>query len=109
MTKSELKQSIFDELSIELNNEPTFSGEILSIKIDNAIREVIRARRYPANYTEGMIDEDLSGFYSNIKNIALYDFNQIGAEFQSSSSENGENRQYTDRNKLFYGIIPFAR
>ena len=109
MTRTELKKSIVDELTVELKDEPTFSAEILEIKVDGAIREVIRARRYPPLYTEAMIDSDLTGFYQNIKNIAMYDFNQIGAEFQSSSSENGENRQYTDRNKLFYGIIPFAR
>lgn len=109
MTIDEIKTAICDELRIELKNEPTFSEEILAIKVDNAIREVIRARRYPSYYNEAMIESDLSGFYSNIKNIALYDFNQIGIEFQSSSTENGENRTYTDRNKLFYGIIPFAR
>ena len=109
MTRDELKTAILDELRVELNNEPTYSEDILSNKIDNAIREVIRARRYPANYTPQMIDADLEGFWSNIKNIALFDYNQVGAEFQSNSSENGESRAYTDRNKLFYGVIPFAK
>ena len=109
MTRDELKQSIVDELTVELKDEPTFSADILEIKVDGAIREVIRARRYLPSYSDAMIDADLTGFYQNVKNIALYDYNQIGAEFQSSSSENGENRSYTDRNKLFYGIIPFAR
>lgn len=109
MTIDEMKTAICDELSVELKNEPTFSGDLLAIKVDNAVREVMRARRYPSYYSEAMKENDLVGFYSNIKNIALYDFNQIGVEFQSSSTENGENRAYTDRNKLFYGVVPFAK
>ena len=109
MTVVELKDAIVSELTIELQSDPSFSVELLGVKVDSAIREVKRARRYPSYYTEAMIDEDLTGFYSNIKNIALYDYNQIGIEFQSASTENGENRTYADRNKLFYGVIPFAK
>ena len=109
MTESELKDAIMTELRIELQGDPSLSEEMLSVKVDNAIREVKRARRYPTRYTDSMIERDLSGFYSNIKNIALYDYNQIGIEGQSASSENGENRTFVDRNKLFYGVIPFAR
>ena len=109
MTVVELKDAIVNELTIELQGEPTFSADKLGIKVDSAIREVKRARRYPADYSEAMIDEDLTGFYSNIKNIALYDYNQIGIEWQSASTENGESRTYADRNKLFYGVLPFAK
>ena len=56
-----------------------------------------------------MIENDLVRFESNIRNIALYDYNLIGVEGQTSSSENGENRSYVDRNKLFSGVIPLSR
>ena len=109
MTVEEMKASIIDELRIELQGDSAFSEEILRVKVDSAVREVKRARRYPEHYTESMIERDLLDFFSNIKAIALYDYNQIGIEGQSSSSENGENRTFVDRNTLFRGVIPFAR
>jgi len=109
MSIEELKYAIMDELRIELSNDPSFSEEMLSVKVDNAIREVKRARRYPFFYTEEVINRDLWDLYPNIKNIALYDYNQIGIEGQSASSENGENRTFVDRNTLFRGVIPFAK
>jgi len=109
MTVEEMKAAIIDELRIELQGDSAFSEEILRVKVDSAVREVKRARRYPEHYTESMIERDLLDFFSNIKAIALYDYNQIGIEGQSSSSENGENRTFVDRNTLFRGVIPFAR
>lgn len=109
MTVEEMKAAILDELRIELQGDPSFSEDMLRVKVDSAVREVKRARRYPAHYTEAMIERDLLEFFSNIKNIALYDYNQIGIEGQSASSENGENRTFVDRNTLFRGVIPFAR
>ena len=109
MTVEELKAAIINELRIELSGDSAFSEDILRVKVDNAVREVKRARNYPSYYTEEVINRDLWDFYSNIKNIALYDYNQIGIEGQSSSSENGENRTFVDRNTLFRGVIPFAR
>lgn len=109
MTVDEMRNAIIAELIIELKDESVFSQGKLEIKVDNAIREVKRARKYPSSYSDEMIDADMEQFYSNIKNIALYDYNMIGVEGQSASTENGESRTYIDRNKLFYGIIPFAR
>jgi hypothetical protein len=108
MTAEEMKNDILSEISVELSSENSFNRDFLSVKIVNAIREVKRARKYPNFYTEEMIDADMEQFYPNVKNIALFDYNQIGIEWQSASSENGESRTFIDRNKLFYGIIPFA-
>lgn len=109
MTVAEMKNAIIDELRIELLGDPSLSEDMLNIKVDSAIREVKRVRNYPANYTDEMIEKDLVGFYSNIKNIALYDYNQIGIEGQSVSNENGENRTFVDRNSLFRGVNSFAK
>lgn len=108
MTVDEMKTAIIDELTVELANDPNFSVELLGVKVDSAIREVKRARNYPSSYSSEMIESDLIKFYANVKNIALYDYNMIGVEGQSASTENGDSRTYIDRDKLFYGIIPFA-
>ena len=105
----DLQGELLADLTSELETEPTFSSTKLFQKVVGAIREVKRARKYPKYYTDEQIAKDLYDFYSNIRNIALYDYNAIGAEFEKSHSENGTSRSYEDRDKLFYGILPLAR
>lgn len=108
MTNS-IEASIIAELTIELKNESDFDAEILSVKVRNAVREVKAARNYPSTYTNEMINADLTNYFSNIREIALYDYSKIGAEGQSQYSGDGESIHYLDRNKLFIGVLPIAR
>ena len=109
MVGESLAVEISAELSAELSKEAGFDALTLASKVKNAIREVVRARRYPSSYSEEQIEKDLSNYFSNIRNIALYDYNMIGAEFQQSHNENGTSRSYTKRQELFSGIIPLAK
>jgi hypothetical protein len=109
MVGESLKNEIKDSLTHELSKESGFDALILEEKINNVIRDVVRVRKYPSSYSEKQIEEDLSNYYSNVRNLALYDYNMVGAEFQQSHSENGINRSYTKRQELFSGIIPIAR
>ena len=104
-----IETSIINELKIELKNEVDFDAAILALKVSNAYREVRAARNYPKSYSEDRITEDMLNFYSNIRAIAMYDYNKIGAEGQSQYSADGESIHYLDRNKLFNGVIPIAR
>lgn len=104
-----IEQEIIAELTIELEGEPAFNEKILAVKVRNAVREVRRARSYPKSYTESQIQEDLYNYFSNIKNIALYDYNQVGVEFQSNSSENSVSRSWVDRSSLFDGVYAFVK
>lgn len=104
-----LQEQLIKDLTVELKDEPTFSSDRLTQKVINAIREVERARNYPVSYSDEQKNRDLYRYYSNIRNITLYDYNQIGVEFQTSSSENGISRSYMNREKLFSGIIPLAK
>ena len=104
-----LQEELIADLKIELEKEPTFDLSVLTQKVINAIREVKKARKYPSYYTDEQIDKDLYEYYSNIRNIALYDFNKIGAEFEESHNENSINRNWVERNKLFNGVLPLAR
>ena len=54
------------------------------------------------------IEEDIENYYSNIRDIALYDYNIIGAEGESYHYEGGTNRTYIDRRRLYNGIIPLV-
>ena len=102
-------ESIIEELTIELQNETDFNVDILTLKVTNAYREVKQVRNYPKSYTESMITDDMENFYSNIKAIAMYDYNKVGAEGQTQYSADGESIHYVDRNKLFNGVLPIAR
>lgn len=110
MTIDELKESITEGLTVELESDPDFSDEILEEKVNNAVNEVILARRYKmAKYSDEQIEADIENYRSNIRDIALYDYNQSGMDFQSNHQENGINRSYTSRHRLFYGIVPLTR
>jgi CRISPR-associated endonuclease Csn1 len=45
---------------------------------------------------------------TTVKNVALYDYNQIGAEFQESHSENSVSRSWKEREKLYSSVVPIA-
>lgn len=109
MTIAEMKAAIITELTTELSGETDFSADMLTAKVDNATREVQTAREYPSTYTAAQIEKDTVKFYSQIKAIALFDYNQIGAEGQKQYSADGESIHYVDRNSLFYGVRPIAR
>lgn len=105
-----LESDILEDLTAELSEtDKKFKQSLIIPKIKNAIREVKRARKYPKHYTESMITEDMQGFYSNIRALALYDYNIIGGEFQESYLENGKSGTFVKRNSLFAGVIPLSR
>lgn len=104
------ENNLLEDLTAELSEtDPNFRQSLIIPKIKEAIREVRRARNYPKYYSESAIVEDLEDYYSNIRNIALFDYNKIGGEFEESHSENSVSRSWEDRNKLFAGIIPLSR
>lgn len=112
MTDRELQEAIVADLTAELNitdGESKFSASLLTSKVKGAIREVKTARRYPASYSDARIERDMERFYTNILNIARYDYNQVGVEGQASYSVDGESVSYVDRNKFFYGVLPIGR
>lgn len=109
MTIDELIDAIIEDMTTELSTDAMFDANILEVKVRCAAREVQQARRYPSNYTDAMIAADMNQFYSQIRNVALYDYNQVGIEFQSNHTEADTQRTYIDRYKLFSGVLPFTR
>ena len=114
-TLSMLKQQVFLDLEAQFSGEPGYNENVLQSKINIAFKEVMQARtaryggKYPSCYTEERSAEDLSQYYSHIANLALFDYNTIGIEFQTSSTENSTTRTYRDRDRLFNGIVPLTR
>ena len=103
-------EEIIEELTTELRETEgeRFNETLLRSKVKSAYRAVQTARKYPKSYTEAMIERDMENYYSQVKDIAMFDFNQIGAEGQTQYSQDGVSVHYVDRDKLFYGILPIA-
>lgn len=107
---NEMITDLIADLTTELTiTDPNFNSTLLTSKVNNAVKDVKRARNYPSSYTDEMIDTDIVRFYTQARAIALYDYNQVGAENEESHSENNISRSFLDRNKLFAGITPFSR
>lgn len=103
-----LLDEILEDLTTELNLLEDSDVAILTSKVRNAYREVKRARNYQSGHTQEFIDRDIENFYSNIRELALYDFNQVGVEGQTSHSENGTNRVWKDRRECLNGVVAFC-
>jgi len=106
----DLIQSLLDDLSAELSiTDENFNQDLLKVKIQGALREVLQELGY-----SGLIDYEtylaskVDRYYSNIRNIALYDYNMVGGEFSKTLTESDTKREVIDRNTLFYGIYPKA-
>ena len=109
MTLDELKDAVIEGLTVHLKSDPDFSAEVLGEIVDAVIDEVISTRRYKEmGYTDADIERDIVNYQASIRKIALYDYNQSGMEYQTSSQENGIQRTYLNRRYLFSGIIPLA-
>lgn len=104
-----LEDEIVEDLKAELSTDATFNEALLLSKVRNALREVKRVRKYPSYYTGEQIQSDMYEYFSNIRNIALYDYNLSGAEYETNHSENSVSRGFIDRNSLFGGIVPLSR
>ena len=114
--KIRLKQ--FHIETVTNDDETTSDVVVFDSKEDNplieqlvkqATEDVKAVRCYPNSYTEEMITEDLKQFEGVIVNLAVYDHSQAGEAFMSSYNENGVNRTWKDRDKLFVGVFPFAK
>lgn len=105
---SEISQRVFEELVLDINPKRESDFAALVIKVANAEREIKRARQYPIEWSDDQIADDMERFYSNLYELAMYDFNIRGAEGQSQVNENGENRMWVDRRRCLNGVTPIA-
>lgn len=107
---SALQNAIVDDLTIEVGGDAGFNEALLEVKVKNAIKDVMMRRNYEAtSYNEAKILADLNNFYSTISALAIYDYNQVGMNGQSSHNENSINRSWVDRDDLLKGVHAFVK
>lgn len=104
------EQNIAKAIGLEMRNDPSFNPDIVASKVSSVVRELIQRRRYnKSKMTDAQIEEDLENFYPQVLNVARYDFNTIGAEGEDRHTENGVDRTFTERNKMWSGVVPIGR
>lgn len=109
MTVAELQDEIVDDLKIELQDDTDFNENLLEVKVKNAIREIRNRRGYPANFTEDRIVADLERLYSDIARLAVIDYNQVGAQGQSSHTEDDVKRSWESRENILCNITAYVK
>lgn len=107
---ADIEQEIIAELTIELKNQPTFDAEILAIKVRDAYRKVRERKCYEnTKFSEKQIEIDLyKRHFQDIKDVAKYNFSLIGADFQTSHSENSVNRVWRTEDQILGNITAYV-
>lgn len=102
----ELQKDLETELVSEIHTDS--DRALLSSKIKGAYMAVRRKRNYQVHHAQAFIDSDMYTMYDIIRELAMYDYNQIGAEGQSSDSDNGHSRTWIPRSGILIQVIPFV-
>lgn len=104
-----LEKELVASLKVELKNAPNFDEDILTEKVRNVIREIMMKRNYAAtSYSDQKIYKDLCNYYSVMRDLALYDYTHIGADFESSHSEPGISQTWINRDEILKGVHAFV-
>lgn len=104
------EKSINDALALEMSGDPTYNADVVASKVSAVVRELMQRRRYKkSGMSDYDVEEDLENFYAQALNVARYDFNTIGAEGEDRHTENGIDRTFTERGKLWAGVVPISR
>lgn len=82
---------------------------LLEQLVTQATQNVKDARKYPSDYTDDMISEDIASYENVIVNLVVYDFSQTGESYMATYSENGISRSWVSREKLLANVTPIAR
>ena len=107
---SAFEKDINTALFLEMKNDPSYDADIVASKVSAVVRELIQKRRYKkSGMSDAAILEDLEDFYPQVLNVARYDFNTIGAEGEDRHTENGVDRTFTERNRLWAGVVPISK
>jgi len=106
----DLKDRLFDDLSADLEDDDNYSENSLKAKIKFNIIEAYEDRCYPDTYTDEAILKDMNErLYSKIVGRTLFDYNQIGNEFETTHTENNITRIYNYTKKRLFPINSICR
>lgn len=86
------------------------SYEVMSVFSDRAMLAFEEYRNYPTKWTSEQILADMNKHKSCIADLALYEYAQQGAEFQSMHIESGLYRMWKNEGSIYthHRVVPFA-
>lgn len=110
MSESDFLQEVVEELTVELNGQPTFNHDILELKVKDAYRKVKSRKCYQnTSKTNEQIIKDLYDKHlQDIKDLARYNFATMGADFETSHSENGISRIWRTEDEILGNISAYV-
>lgn len=81
---------------------------IIEQLINEAWNDVRLYRQYPSSFSEETIGEDLNKYENIVIKLVLYDYNKIGAEFETDNKEEGNSRSYVKRESILADVVPLV-
>ena len=104
------ENSIKTALALEMSSDPTYNADVVASKVNAVVRELMQRRRYNRSGLSDLdIESDIENYYPQALNVSRYDFNTIGAEGEDRHTENGIDRTFSERSKLWAGVVPISR
>ena len=109
MATTTLKEEIVTSLQNYITDDDV-SAATLGVLADRAISAYAEYRNYPSHWTAEQILADETKHMSCINDLALFEYVQQGAEFQSMHIESGLYRMWHNKGNVFtqHRIVPFA-
>ena len=107
LNQSELLENLKMYLGDEIESDDDSKDVFLSFLLDLALNKILE-KLYPFDNSKSTIPNRYQ--FKQIE-IALYLYNKIGADWQTSHSENGISRSYENADipdSLMQGITPFV-
>lgn len=109
MSTNEMKAVLIAQLTPYLKKtDKAFDEDLLSFVVDGVLTDARQQRRYPASYTDEMIERDMENGMGVFRTVALARYNKIGVENESSHTEGEVSRKFNDSGKEWSGWYPFA-
>jgi len=109
MSIEQMKESIINMLTPYLQKtDKAFDSELLESVVDGVFLDAKQIRRYPATYTEEMIERDMETGLGTFRNVTITRYNMIGVENEANHTEGEVSRKFIDFGKEWSGWNPLA-
>ena len=104
-----MEAEIFADVMTYLGDEVTESDKpVLLILVNRAIRKVC-TKRYPFGYSDEEKDKAVEKYRNTVFEAAVYYWAKLGADGESSHSENSISRTYNSEEAIFFDVIPMVK
>jgi hypothetical protein len=106
----ELKRQIMAALLEYLEDDEEISSDKVGVLTNRAMLAYRGYRNYPDSWDEGAILADMTKHIGCITDLAMYEYIQQGAEFQTMHIESGLYRMWQSQGSVYsrHRVVPFV-